>query len=80
MFKTVYILLQDDLAPADRNQTNSEELDPEIYDDDDFYHQLLRELIEKKTGEAGTNQTALGRYKEILYFKLAYFNLLLHSK
>lgn len=38
-----------------------EEFDPEIYDDDDFYHQLLRELIEKKTGEAGSNQIALGR-------------------
>jgi len=39
-----------------------EEFDPEIYDDDDFYHQLLRELIEKRTGEGGSNQIALGRY------------------
>ncbi|CAL8096623.1 unnamed protein product [Orchesella dallaii] len=26
-----------------------EKTDPEIFDDDDFYHQLLRELIERKT-------------------------------
>ena len=25
--------------------------DQEIFDDDDFYHQLLRELIERKTSE-----------------------------
>ena len=37
------------------NQSNSsenfdKEIDPEIFDDDDFYHQLLRELIESKAG------------------------------
>jgi protein AATF/BFR2 len=25
-----------------------EEYDPEIFDDDDFYHKLLRDLIERK--------------------------------
>ena len=36
------------------NELNEEklnnDLDPEIFDDDDFYHHLLRELIESKTG------------------------------
>jgi len=40
---------------------DEDEFDFEIYDDDDFYHQLLRELIEKRTGEGGSNQIALGR-------------------
>jgi len=31
------------------NDENRELTDPEIFDDDDFYHQLLRELIERKT-------------------------------
>lgn len=30
-------------------ETALEQEDPEIFDDDDFYHQLLRELIERKT-------------------------------
>ncbi|ODN04313.1 Protein AATF [Orchesella cincta] len=30
-------------------EVNLEKVDPEIFDDDDFYHQLLRELIERKT-------------------------------
>lgn len=38
-----------------------DDLDPEIYDDDDFYHQLLRELIEKRTSEGGSNQIAVGK-------------------
>ncbi|XP_041097380.1 protein AATF, partial [Polyodon spathula] len=38
------------------------DLDEEIFDDDDFYHQLLRELIEKKTSALDTNdQVAMGR-------------------
>ncbi|XP_062341831.1 protein AATF isoform X2 [Osmerus eperlanus] len=37
-------------------------LDQEIFDDDDFYHQLLRELIERKTSTADPNdQVAMGR-------------------
>ncbi|OWA50078.1 putative Protein AATF [Hypsibius exemplaris] len=31
--------------------TNTTQLNPEIFDDDDFYHVLLRELIERKTGD-----------------------------
>ncbi|KAL0994180.1 hypothetical protein UPYG_G00118820 [Umbra pygmaea] len=38
------------------------DLDEEIFDDDDFYHQLLRELIERKTSAADPNdQVAMGR-------------------
>jgi protein AATF/BFR2 len=56
-----------------------EEFDPEIYDDDDFYHQLLRELIEKRTGEGGSNQVALGRYcNDGNYLLFKYFNYNLH--
>ena len=29
-----------------------EEYDPEVFDDDDFYHNLLRELIEGKAGSS----------------------------
>ncbi|PNJ06229.1 AATF isoform 3, partial [Pongo abelii] len=37
-------------------------LDEEIFDDDDFYHQLLRELIERKTSSLDPNdQVAMGR-------------------
>ncbi|XP_041947121.1 protein AATF [Alosa sapidissima] len=38
------------------------DLDEEIFDDSDFYHQLLRELIERKTSAADPNdQVAMGR-------------------
>lgn len=38
------------------------DLDENIFDDDDFYHQLLRELIEHKTTAADPNdQVAMGR-------------------
>ncbi|KAM4574288.1 protein AATF [Fundulus diaphanus] len=38
------------------------DLDEDIFDDDDFYHQLLRELIERKTSVADPNdQVAMGR-------------------
>ncbi|XP_076867110.1 protein AATF [Brachyhypopomus gauderio] len=38
------------------------DLDEEIFDDDDFYHQLLRELIERKTSAVDPNdQVAMGR-------------------
>ncbi|XP_041861555.1 protein AATF [Melanotaenia boesemani] len=38
------------------------DLDEDIFDDDDFYHQLLRELIERKTSAADPNdQVAMGR-------------------
>lgn len=41
-------------------EENSKESDPEIYDDDDFYHQLLRELIEYKSADV-TDPVQLGR-------------------
>ena len=31
------------------SREHSKDYDDEIFDDDDFYHQLLRELIERKT-------------------------------
>lgn len=39
----------------------TKEKDVEIFDDDDFYHQLLRELIEKKTANSGADPNQLGR-------------------
>lgn len=37
------------------------EHDTEIFDDDDFYHQLLREVIEDKTSPESTNPVELSR-------------------
>ncbi|XP_067293969.1 protein AATF isoform X2 [Pseudorasbora parva] len=38
------------------------DMDEEIFDDDDFYHQLLRELIERKTSATDPNdQVAMGK-------------------
>ncbi|XP_036925714.1 protein AATF isoform X2 [Sturnira hondurensis] len=46
-------------APAN---AHLKDLDAEIFDDDDFYHQLLRELIERKTSSLDPNdQVAMGR-------------------
>lgn len=39
----------------------SKEYDPEIFDDSDFYHQLLRELIERRSADV-TDPVQLGRY------------------
>lgn len=36
-------------APEEQSSKSPEEYDTEIFDDDDFYHQLLRELIEFKS-------------------------------
>ena len=33
------------------SQDHLKDYDTEIFDDSDFYHQLLRELIEKKTSD-----------------------------
>lgn len=42
--------------------THLKDLDEDIFDDDDFYHQLLRELIERKTSAGDPNdQVAMGR-------------------
>ncbi|KAL7397088.1 hypothetical protein ABVT39_016727 [Epinephelus coioides] len=57
-------------APADGEEaepqlkanTHLKDLDEDIFDDDDFYHQLLRELIERRTSAADPNdQVAMGR-------------------
>merc|ERR1740122_356044 len=43
------------------DENEAREKDVEIFDDDDFYHQLLRELIEKKTANSGSDPNQLGR-------------------
>ncbi|XP_053131382.1 protein AATF isoform X2 [Hemicordylus capensis] len=49
------------LPPAVPNP-HLKDLDQEIFDDDDFYHQLLWELIERKTSSLDPNdQVAMGR-------------------
>ncbi|XP_031447349.1 protein AATF isoform X1 [Phasianus colchicus] len=49
------------LPEADSNM-HLKDIDEEIFDDDDFYHQLLRELIERKTTSLDPNdQVAMGR-------------------
>ena len=35
----------------DREASSDAKYDAEIFDDSDFYHQLLRELIERKTSD-----------------------------
>ncbi|XP_038572733.1 protein AATF [Micropterus salmoides] len=45
-----------------KTNTHLKDLDEDIFDDDDFYHQLLRELIERKTSAVDPNdQVAMGR-------------------
>ncbi|KAF3691327.1 Protein AATF Apoptosis-antagonizing transcription factor Rb-binding protein Che-1 [Channa argus] len=45
-----------------KSNTHLKDLDEDIFDDDDFYHQLLRELIERKTSAADPNdQVSMGR-------------------
>ncbi|CAL8309463.1 unnamed protein product [Lota lota] len=56
----------EEAAPAEEQLMKSnrhlKDLDEDIFDDDDFYHQLLRELIERKTSAADPNdQVAMGR-------------------
>jgi len=38
---------------ADQQDGEEEEEDPEVFDDSDFYHTLLRDLIDRKTGGGG---------------------------
>ncbi|XP_035504229.2 protein AATF [Scophthalmus maximus] len=45
-----------------RANTHLKDVDADIFDDDDFYHQLLRELIERRTNAADPNdQVAMGK-------------------
>ncbi|XP_064021964.1 protein AATF [Pogoniulus pusillus] len=49
------------LPPSDSNR-HLKDIDEEIFDDDDFYHELLREFIERKTTSWDPNdQVAMGR-------------------
>lgn len=42
-----------------------DDYDEEVYDDDDFYHQLLRQIIENKTGESENSLSLYKKYSEI---------------
>ncbi|GCB68954.1 protein AATF [Scyliorhinus torazame] len=49
-------------VPQGKSNAHLKDIDEEIFDDDDFYHQLLRELIERKTTSIDPNdQIAMGR-------------------
>ncbi|XP_043910508.1 protein AATF [Protopterus annectens] len=51
-----------EVLPAGKANAHLKDIDEEIFDDDDFYHQLLRELIERKTSVLDPNdQVAMGR-------------------
>ncbi|KAM8977173.1 protein AATF isoform 2-T2 [Pelodytes ibericus] len=51
-----------DIQTEGKSNSHLKDLDEEIFDDDDFYHQLLRELIERKTSSIDPNdQVAMGR-------------------
>ncbi|XP_021033788.1 protein AATF isoform X1 [Mus caroli] len=51
-----------EILPQGPANAHLKDLDEEIFDDDDFYHQLLRELIERKTSSLDPNdQVAMGR-------------------
>ncbi|XP_061033154.1 protein AATF isoform X1 [Eubalaena glacialis] len=53
---------QPEILPQAPASAHLKDLDEEIFDDDDFYHQLLQELIERKTSSLDPNdQVAMGR-------------------
>ncbi|XP_022408410.1 protein AATF isoform X1 [Delphinapterus leucas] len=53
---------QPEILPQAPASAHLKDVDEEIFDDDDFYHQLLRELIERKTSSLDPNdQVAMGR-------------------
>lgn len=52
----------EEAEPHSKANTHLKDVDKDIFDDDDFYHQLLRELIERKTSTSDPNdQVAMGR-------------------
>ena len=60
VFRSTYdVLGQKSTSSGDENNDDKEH-DVEIFDDDDFYHQLLRELIERKTEDV-TDPLLLGQ-------------------
>ncbi|NWR73302.1 AATF protein, partial [Centropus unirufus] len=51
-----------EVLPESDSNRHLKDIDEEIFDDDDFYHQLLREFIERKTTSLDPNdQVAMGR-------------------
>ncbi|XP_009868708.1 PREDICTED: protein AATF, partial [Apaloderma vittatum] len=51
-----------EVLPQSDSNRHLKDIDEEIFDDDDFYHQLLREYIERKTTSLDPNdQVAMGR-------------------
>lgn len=49
--RSEYNIVGKSFSNEDNNGRRIQEYDPEIYDDDDFYHQLLRDLIEYKSSD-----------------------------
>ncbi|XP_029664912.1 protein AATF [Formica exsecta] len=49
--RSEYNIVGKSLSNEDSDGRRIQEYDPEIYDDDDFYHQLLRDLIEYKSSD-----------------------------
>uniref|UniRef100_A0A8C6J1G4 Uncharacterized protein n=1 Tax=Melopsittacus undulatus TaxID=13146 RepID=A0A8C6J1G4_MELUD len=51
-----------EVLPESESNRHLKDIDEEIFDDDDFYHQLLRDFIERKTTSLDPNdQVAMGR-------------------
>ena len=50
----------EDTENGDEEDAEEDEVDAEIFDDDDFYQQLLKELIDRKS-EGVTDPVLLGR-------------------
>lgn len=48
-------------SSADTRAISQHTIDAEIFNDDDFYHQLLRELIEQRTNKSD-DPVAMSRY------------------
>jgi protein AATF/BFR2 len=59
---TYRVLGSKEAADEPGDDVNEEQVqDPEVFDDDDFYHQLLRELIDRKSADL-TDPTQLGKH------------------
>lgn len=69
MKRSVYKVLGKSDVPVDGEDAtadkSNDEYDSEIFDDDDFYHQLLRELIESKTSDSSDSVTVSRKWLEI---------------
>ncbi|XP_037626965.1 protein AATF isoform X3 [Sebastes umbrosus] len=60
--ETVHTEEEEEVEQQLKANTHLKDLDEDIFDDDDFYHQMLRELIERKTSASDPNdQVAMGR-------------------